>query len=105
MFGTYFKTAWRSIINNKVYSTLNILGLAIGMAVALIIGLWVYDQSSYDRWLPGYQQAYQVKYNYNNNGEIRTQTEVCIPLADALKNDVPEIAGAAPAMGPVRNNL
>jgi putative ABC transport system permease protein len=105
MFSTYFKTAWRSIANNKVYSALNILGLATGMAVALIIGLWVVDQVSYDRWLPGYQQAYQVKYNYSNNGEIRTQAEVCIPLADALKNDVPEIAGAAPAFGPVGTNL
>ena len=44
MFRNYFKTAWRSLLKNKAYSALNILGLAIGMAVALIIGLWVYDQ-------------------------------------------------------------
>ncbi len=100
MLTNYFKTAWRNIIRSKVYSTLNILGLATGMAVALLIGLWVYDQSSYDHFLPGYQQAYQVKYNYNNNGEIRTQIQVCIPLADALKNDVPEIAHTAMSFGP-----
>jgi putative ABC transport system permease protein len=105
MIKNYLKTAWRNLIRNKVYSALNILGLAIGMAVALLIGLWVYDQSSYDRFLPGYQQAYQVKYNYNNNGKIRTQTEVCIPLAEALKNDVPEIAYTASAFGPVQANL
>ena len=100
MFKNYFKTAWRNIFRSKGYSALNIVGLATGMAVALLIGLWVYNQSSYDRFLPGYQQAYQVKYNYNNNGEIRTQIEVCIPLADALKNDVPEIAYTASAFGP-----
>src|SRR6185437_9535114 len=100
MLKNYFKTAWRNLIHNKVYSVLNILGLATGMAAALLIGLWVYDQSSYDRFLPGYQNAYQVKYNYNNNGEIRTQDEVCIPLAEALKNDVPEIAYTASAFGP-----
>jgi putative ABC transport system permease protein len=100
MLRNYFKTAWRSLVNNKVYSSLNIIGLATGMAVALLIGLWVYDQVSYDRFLPGYQQAYQVKYNYSNNGEIRTQSEVCIPLAEALKNDVPEIAHTALAFGP-----
>ena len=100
MLRNYFKTAWRSLVNNKVYSTLNILGLATGMAVALLIGLWVKDQSSYDQFLPNYQQAYQVKYNYNNNGEIRTQTEVCIPLAQALKNDIPEIAYTALTFGP-----
>ena len=96
----YFKTAWRNLVNNKVYSTLNILGLATGMAVALLIGLWVKDQSSYDQFLPNYQQAYQIKYNYNNNGEIHTQTEVCIPLAQALKNDIPEIAYTALTFGP-----
>ncbi len=100
MIKNYFKTAWRNIIRTKTYSALNILGLATGMAVALLIGLWVYDQISYDRFLPGHQQAYQVKYNYNNNGEIRTQAEVCIPLAEALKNDVPEIAYTASAFGP-----
>jgi putative ABC transport system permease protein len=97
---TYLKTAWRGIVRNKVYSGLNIFGLAVGMAVALLIGLWVQYQYSYDRFLPGYHQTYQVRYNYNNNGEIRTQSEVCIPLADALKNDVPEIAYTASAFGP-----
>jgi len=100
MLKNYFKTAWRNLVRNKVYSALNIAGLATGMALALLIGLWVQEQYAYDRFLPDYQQAYQVKYNYNNNGEIRTQTEVCIPLADALKKDVPEIAYTASAFGP-----
>lgn len=59
------------------------------MAVALLIGLWVYDQCSYDRFTPGYRQAYQVKYNFNNNGEIQTQSDIAIPLAAAIKNNVP----------------
>ncbi|NII28748.1 ABC transporter permease [Pseudoflavitalea sp. X16] len=105
MFSNYFKTAWRSLLHNKAYSILNILGLATGMAVALLIGLWVYDQSSYDRFLPGYEQAYQVRFNYNNNGEIHTQDGVCLPLAEALKNDIPEVAWATPAFGPVDNVL
>ena len=105
MVRNYFKTAWRSLIRNKVYSLLNVLGLATGMAVALLIGLWVYDQYSYDRFLPNYQQAYQVRFNYNNNGNIHTQSEVCLPLAEALKNDIPEVAYAAPAFGPVTNTL
>src|SRR5687768_7841963 len=105
MLKNYFKTAWRNLIRNKVYSTLNIFGLATGMAVALLIGLWVHDQSSYNSFLPGYQQAYQVRYNYNNKGDIRTQSEVCLPLAEALKNDIPEVAAVAPAFGTVTNIL
>ncbi|MEP7373261.1 MAG: ABC transporter permease [Chitinophagaceae bacterium] len=105
MLKNYLKTAWRSLTRNKVYSLLNVFGLATGMAVALLIGLWVYDQSSYDRFLPNYQQAYQVRFNYNNNGDIHTQSEVCLPLGDALKNDIPEVAWVTPAFGPVTNTL
>lgn len=105
MLKNYFKTAWRSLINNKVYSLLNILGLAIGMTVALLIGLWVYDQYSWDSFLPGREQAYQVKYNINNKGDIRTQPDVCLPLGDALKKDIPEIAHVAPMFGSASNML
>ncbi len=52
MFRNYFKTAWRNLVNNKVYSTLNIMGLAVGMAVAFLIGLWSYNEYTYDRFLP-----------------------------------------------------
>jgi hypothetical protein len=49
---TFFKTAWRNIVRGKVYSLLNLFGLATGMAVAFLIGLWVHYQLSYDRWTP-----------------------------------------------------
>jgi len=51
------------MLNNKVYSALNIVGLAAGMAVALIIALWVFNQYSYDKFLPNYEQLYQVELN------------------------------------------
>jgi ABC-type antimicrobial peptide transport system permease subunit len=94
---TFFKTAWRTIVRGKIYSLLNLLGLAIGMAVALLIGNWVHYQMSYDRSIPGYDRAYQVRFNYSDNGVIRNQAEVCLPLGDALKKDIPEVAHVAPA--------
>ncbi len=97
---TYFRTAWRGIVRNKVYSSLNIFGLAIGMAVALLIGLWIYYQCSFDRFTPGYARAYQVKYNFSDDGAVKTSPEIAIPLANALKNDVPEIDRVALAFGP-----
>jgi putative ABC transport system permease protein len=97
MFSTYLKTAWRNIVRSKLYSLLNLLGLATGMAVALLIGLWVHYQLTYDRFVPGYGQAYQVRFNYSDNGVIRNQAEVCLPLGDALKKDIPEVAHVAPA--------
>ncbi len=91
MFKNYFKTAWRNLVNNKVYSALNILGLATGMAVALLIGLWVYYQFSYDRFLPGYEQAYSVKLKTNNNGIISVDGSTPLPFADAIKQNVPGV--------------
>jgi putative ABC transport system permease protein len=90
MLRNYFKTAWRNLINNKGYSAINILGLASGMAVALIIGLWVYYQYSYDKFLPDYDRLYQVRRNYNNNGDTLTFQSTSLKLADALRNQIPE---------------
>lgn len=91
MIKNYFKTAWRNLVNNKVYSALNILGLATGMAVALLIGLWVYHQYSYDRFLPGYQQVYKARAKFSINGETVVGAATAYPLADAIKRDVPGV--------------
>jgi putative ABC transport system permease protein len=91
MIKNYFKTAWRNIVRSKGYSALNILGLATGMAVALIIGLWVYNEYSYDKFLSNYQQVYRVKRNFDSNGDTLTFNTTSLKLADALHNEIPEI--------------
>lgn len=91
MLKNYFKTAWRNILKDKGYSVLNILGLATGMAVALIIGLWVNFQFSYDRFLPNNSQVYQAQYRSTRNGDIQTQMATSLLLAPTLKQDIPEI--------------
>lgn len=91
MFKNYFKTAWRNIIRGKVYSALNIFGLAIGMAVAMLIGLWVYNEYSYDKFLPDYQRSYLVRRNYYGNGDTVNYGGSSLKLADALRNQVPEM--------------
>ena len=72
MFKNYFKTAMRNITRTMGYSTLNVLGLAIGMAVALLIGLWVYNQYSFDKFLPEYKSVYRVQRNFDSNGDTLT---------------------------------
>jgi putative ABC transport system permease protein len=99
MFTNYFKTAWRNIIRSKGYSALNILGLATGMAVALLIGLWVYNEYSYNKFLPGYKQLYQVKRNFNSNGDTLTFNSTSLKLADALRDQIPEIEYIAESNG------
>lgn len=91
MFKNYLKTSWRNLTKDKSYTALNILGLATGMAVVLVIGLWVQYQFSYDRFLPQYDQAYRIMQRFSRNGEADAGGATCLPLANALKADVPEI--------------
>jgi len=99
MIKNYFLTAWRNMLKTKGYTALNVSGLAIGMAVALMIGLWVYDQYQYDRWLPDYQQLYQVRRNFNSNGDTLNFTSTSLRLADALRTHVPEVEYVAETDG------
>jgi putative ABC transport system permease protein len=92
MIRNYLKIAWRNMLNNKVYSALNIVGLAAGMAVALLIALWVFNEYSYDRFLPGYERLYQVKMNLTSKHDgTHTQNSISLPLVGVLKKDYPEI--------------
>lgn len=92
MFRNYLKIAWRNMLYNKGYSALNIIGLAAGMSVALLIGLWVVDQYSYDRFLPDYSQSYQVEMNLTSqhNGTT-TQTSIALPLVKVLREEIPGV--------------
>lgn len=96
MIRNYFKIAWRNIVNNKVYSALNIVGLAAGMAVALLIALWVNYQYSYDKFLPDGDRVYQVRRNFNSNGDTLTFSSTSLKLANALRA-LPEIEHVAEA--------
>jgi putative ABC transport system permease protein len=91
MFKNYLKTSWRNIVKEKGYSTFNILGLAVGMAVALIIGLWVQYHLSYDRFLPDFGQAYRAMVRSSPNGVTEAHGATCLPLAEAIRRDVPEV--------------
>jgi putative ABC transport system permease protein len=90
MLKNYIKIAWRNIINNKVYSSLNVLGLAAGMAVALLIALWVNYQYSFDKFVPNYGQLYEVRRNFNSNGDTLNFNTTSLKLAGELRI-IPEI--------------
>ncbi|MEO8416153.1 MAG: ABC transporter permease, partial [Ginsengibacter sp.] len=86
MFKNYFKIAWRNLIKNKIYSTINILGLAAGMAVAILIGLWIWDEVSFDNYHANHKQLAQVMTNlYDNNNQAQTGSAVAMPLAEELR--------------------
>jgi ABC-type antimicrobial peptide transport system permease subunit len=73
MIRNYFKIAWRNLIKSKGYSAINIGGLAVGMAVALMIGLWVYDELTFNKYHSNYDRITQVMQHASFNGRIGTQ--------------------------------
>ncbi len=87
MFKNYFKTAWRNLLRDKTHSFINILGLALGMTVALLIGLWIKDELSFNKNFDNYDHIAQVYQNLDNNGERITWTNVPYPLANELRNN------------------
>ena len=86
MLKNYFKVAFRNLIKNKAHSSINIAGLSVGMAVAMMIGLWIWDEWTFDRYNRDYDHIARVMQNQKNNGEIFTYGGEPFPLADVLRS-------------------
>ena len=87
MFKNYLKIAWRNLINNKVLSLINIGGLAVGIAVVMLISLWILDEVSFNKYHDNYRHIAQVMQNVTNNGEVKTSFQVPYPLAAELRKN------------------
>ncbi len=87
MFKNYFKTAWRSLMKSKAHSFINVSGLSVGMAVAMLIGLWMWDELSFDKYHQHYDRIAQAMEQNIMNGIINTSEAISQPLAPALKKD------------------
>ncbi len=86
MFKNYLKIAWRNLRKNKGYSIINIGGLALGMAVALIIGLWMYDELTRDSYFHSKDKIAQVYQSQTFNGRTGTGPAIPLPLEPALRD-------------------
>jgi len=86
MLKNYFKIAWRNLLKNKIYSSINILGLACGMAVAMLIGFWMYDELTYDHYHANHEKIAQVMITQTFNNETGTGQAMAIPLGVELRN-------------------
>ncbi|MDO1451374.1 ABC transporter permease [Rhodocytophaga aerolata] len=106
MIRNYFTTALRNMVRNKVYSFLNISGLAVGMAVAMLIGLWIYDEFAFNTYHTKHERIVKVMQNLSDNGAIQTLESVPYPLAEELRNKYgSDFKQVALAMSDVMNVL
>lgn len=92
MFRNFFKTAFRNLWKNKTYSLLNIMGLAVGVACAALIFLWVEDELNYNNSFPKKDRVYRIIENQTYEGKTRTFFSTPGPMGPAMKADMPGVA-------------
>jgi putative ABC transport system permease protein len=88
MIKNYLKVAIRNLVKNKVYTIINVGGLAVGMAVAILIGLWIYDELSFNKYHVHYDAIGQVMdaSMVPETGKIAVNGEMPFPMAATLRN-------------------
>ena len=92
MFKNYFKIAFSNLRRNKIFSFINIFGLATGMACSLLIFLFVKDERSYDRFNKDSENIYRVVENLvNDDGTQVPGATTPLPMAPAMQKEIPEV--------------
>ncbi|UBM57291.1 ABC transporter permease [Marinilongibacter aquaticus] len=99
MIRNYIKIAWRNLIKGKSFSVLNIAGLAIGMASAILIFLWIENEVSIDRHYPKGERIYQMYNRDKFGGELWVWNSTPKIMAPTLRKDYPEIEDAVRLSG------
>jgi putative ABC transport system permease protein len=95
MLHNYLVTGLRALNRNRVFTAINILGLAIGMAACILLLLFVRYETSYDQWLPEHERAFQVqRFSHNSDGDQFSQVTAHV-VGTSLKRDFPEIEALA----------
>jgi putative ABC transport system permease protein len=94
MIKNYLKLAWRNLLKDRQFSILNILGLAIGLACSLLIGLWVADELNMEHYNPNDSRLYQVMAFHKTAAGIETGMYTPGILGRAMKTDLPEVENA-----------
>jgi len=88
MFKNYFKVAWRNLIRNRTSSLINVSGLAVGIAVSMLIGLWIYDELSFNKCHRNYDRIAQIMTRgVDANDGPFVNNSVQYPLATELQTN------------------
>ncbi|MEJ1239834.1 ABC transporter permease [Chryseolinea sp. T2] len=85
MVRSYFRSGWRNVLKHKGYSAINVGGLAMGMAVALLIGLWINDELTFNQYHDGHARIARVMRNLNMNGETLSTPILPTGIGDELR--------------------
>ncbi len=91
MLKNYFKIALRNLRKNKIFTAINILGLAIGLACFMLIAVFVYDELSYDKYPADASNIYRVTLSVTGNGNVAVYPDVDAGVGEGIKNAFPGV--------------
>ena len=94
MFANYLKVAFRNLLKHRLYSLINIGGLALGLACTILILLWVRDEIGYDRFHAYADVLYRLNWDVKRNGNEGVGPGTPPPLAATLMENIPEVKAA-----------
>src|SRR4051794_5718506 len=94
MFKNHLKTAWRNLLKNKFYSSINIAGLTAGLAVGILILLWVQDEMSFDRFHKKADTIYKLENQVGTGASVQIWTNTVAPIALMGKEELPAVKEA-----------
>jgi putative ABC transport system permease protein len=91
MLKNYFKTAWRNLLKNKFYSLINMAGLTAGLAIGILILLWVEDERSFDRFHSHSAEIYRMELFGGTGASKQIWSATVAPMGPLAKNQLPEV--------------
>ncbi|MER0439216.1 ABC transporter permease [Emticicia sp. W12TSBA100-4] len=95
MLRNYFKIAWRNLLKNKTFSSINVIGLAVSMSVCLLILSIIADQKSYDQFHVNKDRIYRVITTGKNNNDFKGTASSALPLGEELRKSYTGIEASA----------
>jgi putative ABC transport system permease protein len=98
MIRNYLKTAWRNILNNKFYATINVAGLTVGLVVGLFMLFWVQDELSFDKHNSKADKIYKVGIVAGTGISKQIFNHIIAPVATFAKSEIPEVKDAVRIM-------
>src|SRR5689334_20118214 len=91
MLKTYFKVAWRNLKNNKVFSFINIFGLAIGLTCCMLISIYIFNELSYDTYHKDAARVFEIGSVSFDGDKEKRGGNTSGPVGSAMQQDFPEI--------------
>ncbi|HWA34343.1 MAG TPA: ABC transporter permease, partial [Cyclobacteriaceae bacterium] len=100
MLGSYLKIAIRSLLRNRIYSLINIAGLAMGVACCQLLSLYIWDEMSYDKHHQRGEDVYRIITDFQSDLIVNRTGTASPPIAMTFKDEIPEVEAAVRVLSP-----